>query len=302
MAEETLRTVERTLELLKSFGHGSPALSVAELVGRLGMPRTVVTRMLATLEKADFVERVPGNHRLFRVGLGACEVGAQYLLGHPLLRGAEDVLLDLAVRTGFTAYLGTIYGDEVVILALREGRHPVRFTWQAGERLPVATTALGKAMLLHLEQAQIDAMLGPGALAGLTEGSIRTRAELDAQLARCARKGWVPAFEESFPGVYAVGAPILNQSGAPVAGISLSLLHNGTDTTQIETMGEAVLEAARDISRRLAPGEAYGADRLGMLSAPADATPRPPRARPASRIPAPLPPRARVPVAADDAP
>jgi DNA-binding IclR family transcriptional regulator len=265
MAEETLRTVERTLELLKSFGHGTPALSVAELVGRLGMPRTVVTRMLATLEKADFVERVPGNHRLFRVGLGACEVGAQYLLGHPLLRVAEDLLLELATRTGFTAYLGTIYGDEVVILAVREGRHPVRFTWQAGERLPVATTALGKAMLLHVDPAQIDAMLGPGSLAGLTEGSIRTRAELDAQLASSQRKGWVPAFEESFPGVYAVGAPILNQLGAPVAGISLSLLHDRTDAMQLEKMGEAVLDAARTIARRLAPGEAYGADRLGAL-------------------------------------
>jgi len=267
MPEETLRTVERTLELLKSFGQGAPALTVADLVGRLRMPRTVVTRMLATLEKANFVERVPGNHRLFRVGLGACEVGAQYLLGHPLLRGAEYVLLDLATRTGFTSYLGTIYGDEVVILALREGRHPVRFTWQAGERLPVATTALGKAMLLHMERSRIDAMLGPGALHGLTEGSIRTRAELDAQLGRYRRKGWVPAFEESFPGVYAVGAPILNQSGAPVAGISLSLLRSGAETAEIERMGEAVLDGAQTISRRLAPGEAYGADRLGLLSA-----------------------------------
>jgi DNA-binding IclR family transcriptional regulator len=47
-------------------------------VERLGMPRTVVTRMLATLEKARFVERAPTNRRLFRVGPAAWQVGALY--------------------------------------------------------------------------------------------------------------------------------------------------------------------------------------------------------------------------------
>ena len=78
MADETLRTVTRTLDLLQAFGRGAPALTIAELVERLGMPRTVVTRMLATLEKAGYVERVPANRRLFRVGPAAWHVGALY--------------------------------------------------------------------------------------------------------------------------------------------------------------------------------------------------------------------------------
>jgi DNA-binding IclR family transcriptional regulator len=110
------------------------------------------------------------------------------------------VLHHLAERTGFTAYLGTRYGAEVVIQTLREGRTPVRFIWQAGDRLPVATTALGKAMLMHLDRARIDGILGTGPIAGLTAGSIRTRAKLDAKLARYAPRGWIPASEESFAG------------------------------------------------------------------------------------------------------
>ena len=78
MADETLRTVTRTLDLLQAFGRGTPALTNAEMVERLAMPRTVVTRMLATLEKAGFVERVPANRRLFRVGPAAWQVGALY--------------------------------------------------------------------------------------------------------------------------------------------------------------------------------------------------------------------------------
>jgi DNA-binding transcriptional ArsR family regulator len=78
MGDETLRTVARTLELLQTFGRGQTALSIADLVERLGMPRTVVTRMLATLEKARFVERVPTNRRLFRIGPAAWQVGMLY--------------------------------------------------------------------------------------------------------------------------------------------------------------------------------------------------------------------------------
>ena len=78
MSDETLRTVTRTLDLLRAFGCGAPVLTIADLVERLAMPRTVVTRMLATLEKAGFVERVPSNRRLFRIGPAAGQVGALY--------------------------------------------------------------------------------------------------------------------------------------------------------------------------------------------------------------------------------
>ena len=263
MTLETLKTVERTLDLLKMFGRHGPDLTAAELTERLAMPRSVVVRMLATLEQAGFVERAPDNARRFRIGLAACEVGAQYFSGNPLLRSAEEVLHRLADDTGYTAYLGTMHGPEVVILALREGRTPVRFIWHAGDRLPVATTALGKAMLMHMDRARIDAILGNGALPGLTEGSLRTRAALDAQLAAHAERGWISANEESFPGVFAVGAAVLDPAGVPVAGLSLSFLHSSTDAEQIAANGAAVAEAARAVSRRLGPRFAYGHDAFG---------------------------------------
>ena len=105
MAEETLRTLDRALEVLRAFGRGSPEPTVAQVAERVAMPRSVVVRILATLERAGFVEHASGNSRKFRIGLDACEVGTLYFAGNPLLRGSEDVLHDIAERTGFTAYL-----------------------------------------------------------------------------------------------------------------------------------------------------------------------------------------------------
>lgn len=258
MAEETLRTLERALEVLKTFGRGASELTIGDLTDRLAMPRSVVVRILTTLEQGGFVERAPENPRLFRIGLAACEVGAQYFTGNPLLRGAADVLHDLAERTGFTAYLGTLQGAEVVIMTHREGRAPVRFIWQAGDRLPVATTALGKALLMHMTPAQVDAVLGTGPLSGLTDRSLRTRTELDAQLTHHADQGWTTAEDESYPGISAIGAAVLGPDRAPLAGVSLSLLSNSLGAKEINAIGAAVRDAAGTIARRIAPAIGYG--------------------------------------------
>ena len=114
---------------------------------------------------------------------------------------------------------------------------------------------------MHLESSEMDQLLGRDTLPGLTTCSITQRAALDTQLREYSSKGWIPAFEESFPGVYAVGSAVLTPDGTPVAGVSISFLRNESDPTQIESMGKAVLDAAQAICRRIAPQYAYQATR-----------------------------------------
>lgn len=260
MAGETLKTVERMLQVLQAFSRARPELTVAELVEALQLPRAVVTRIVTTLENAQFLERAPGSFK-YGIGIAACELGATYLAGNTLADAARDILRDLSERTGFVVYMGARHGGDVVILGSYEGRARVRFIWAVGDRLPIATTALGKAMLLHMSAAEMDRLLGRDVLPGLTTGSITSRSVLDEQLRQYAGKSWIPAFEESLPGVYAVGAALLNPKGEPVAGISISFLRHADDPTQIEELGGTVLEAAQAISRRVAPHYAYHAER-----------------------------------------
>ena len=251
MAGETLKTLEKALQVLRVFSREDPELTVAEIARRVGASRTAITRILVTLEQGGYLERAP-NGLKYRIGLAACEVGALYLIGNPLLSLAEEQLRKLADVSGYTSYLGRLYGDEVVILGVREGRLPIRFLWSAGDRLPAATTATGKAMLMHLPRAEIDAIFGAGGdLAGLTPGSLRTRAELDRQLEESRPRGWVPMVEESFAGICGVGAAIVGPDGRPVAGISLSFLGSGFDEEEFGRSGALVVEAAREISNKL---------------------------------------------------
>lgn len=265
MSQETVQTVERALAVLGTFNRERAELRPSELAHLLGLPRTIVIRILNTLERARFVERVPGDSR-YRIGVGAFEVGALYLATNPLIAVAEEALDDLAAETDHTIYLGALRGGETILLAVREGRRPVRFLWSVGDRLPVATTALGKAMLMHTAPEQRDEILGRGSLSGLTDRSLKTRAELDAQLDQARQRGWTVAQDESYPGVSAVGAAILDAQGAPLAGLSLSFLNYPPDPDIYEQLGRVVCAAAQGVTRRVATYSMYG--QRAMLQRP----------------------------------
>ena len=75
-------------------------------------------------------------------------------------------------------------------------------------------------MLMEMSAAELDEILGPGPLNGLTERSLRTRSDLDQQIKRYQQRGWMPMHEESYPGVSGVGAAIKDSEGRPLAGMS----------------------------------------------------------------------------------
>lgn len=250
--------------VLRTFSRERLDIGPSELARMLGLPRTIVIRILNTLESAHFVERVPGTSR-YRIGLGAFEIGALYLANNPLGAAAEECLDELAAKTGHTIYLGVLHADETVLLAVREGNRPVRFLWSVGDRLPVATTALGKAMLMQMTREQRDEILGRGHVAGLTEQSIRLRAELERQLDHARRQGWTRAEDESYPGVSAVGTAILDETGYPIGGLSLSFLNYPPDPAAFEQLGPVVCDAARTLSRRVATYGLYGQQALRYL-------------------------------------
>jgi DNA-binding IclR family transcriptional regulator len=80
---ETSQTLDRGLRVLKLLADTDHGLTVTELASRLGVNRTVVYRLLATLEQHSLVRRDLGGRA--RVGLGVLGLAHQV---HPLLREA----------------------------------------------------------------------------------------------------------------------------------------------------------------------------------------------------------------------
>lgn len=113
---ETSQTLDRGLRVLEIVAGSPDGRAVADLADELGVGRTVVYRLVTTLEDHRLVTRDPEGR--IRLGLGV--LGLTRGL-HPVLRGAAaPALRRLAELTGLTASLSVLDGPEVLAVAVVE--------------------------------------------------------------------------------------------------------------------------------------------------------------------------------------
>ena len=144
MAAETSQTLDRGLRVLELLAENPEGLTVTDIAQRLAMSRTVVYRLVVTLEQHAFLRRsVDGRCRL---GLAVLTMGRQV---QPIVRDvALPALRLLSDAVGATAHLTIVEGNEALTAVVVEpSRSDVHVAYRMGARLPLETGAAGRAIL-----------------------------------------------------------------------------------------------------------------------------------------------------------
>ena len=167
MPTETSQTLDRGLRVLGVLAESPEGLTVTELSNRLQVNRTVVYRLVSTLEQHGLVRR-DARSRLF-VGLGVLHLASGV---QPLLRDlAMPVLRGLAESLGSTAHLTVADGEEALALAVVEPSWTdFHVSYRVGARHPLTQGAAGKAIALA------DAEGDDAAAYAVTSGELQTGA------------------------------------------------------------------------------------------------------------------------------
>ncbi|WP_340561206.1 IclR family transcriptional regulator [Streptomyces sp. GSL17-111] len=144
MTAETSQTLDRGLRVLKLLADTDHGLTVTELSHKLGVNRTVIYRLLATLEQHSLIRRDLGGRA--RVGLGVLGLGRQV---HPLVREAAlPSLRSLAEEVGATAHLTLVDGSDALAVAVVEPSWTdYHVAYRPGFRHPLDRGAAGRAIL-----------------------------------------------------------------------------------------------------------------------------------------------------------
>lgn len=236
MATETSQTLARGLRLLDLIAGRREGLPARELVAASGLPRSIVQRLLTTLEAEGFIERDPGGAG-YRLAMKLWSLGC-LAIGHLGVRDvARPQLERLAEQTDEVAKLGILDGTEVVYVDRVECRQPVRPYVPVGGRAPAALVATGKAIL---------AFSGSGAGASA------------AELREIRRRGYAVNRGEWEADVAGVAAPIFDAQGTVVASLGVILPVHRLSAARSAQIGQLTVAAAAEVSRRLgyAPAEA----------------------------------------------
>ncbi|MGH3425146.1 MAG: IclR family transcriptional regulator, partial [Nocardioidaceae bacterium] len=144
-APETSQTLDRGLRLLELVASAPAGYSISELSEHLRLNRTVVYRLVATLEQHGLARRGAGGR--ITAGLGLFRLGQSV---QPVLQAkATPVLRALADEVGATAHLTIAEGDEATAVAVVEPRWTdFHVAYRVGARHHVREAAAGKAIEL----------------------------------------------------------------------------------------------------------------------------------------------------------
>lgn len=249
-AAEGTAALDKALDVLDAVGSTPEGMAQTQLAERLGLPRTTLYRLLATLVARGLLRR-DARRRVYRLGFRCFELARQAHDSPDLVAAASPELRALRDLTGETSYLAVLDGLEVLSLERFDGAHSQRSQSALGQRKPLHCTSQGKAILAALPAAQRDALVREISLTALTPRTLTDRRRLQAELKVIAARGWSVDDEEIVPDVRCVGAPIVDAQGQVQGAISVAGPAWRMTHARVEALGPEVADAARRIGAQL---------------------------------------------------
>lgn len=243
---DSIQVVSRALHILETLARKESPMTLAEIAEVTGLPKSTVHRLLKTLDSDGFA-KMEGSGR-YAIGRALICLGAKVVRGG-LIFQAAGIMTSLRDRTGCTIYLSSINKHELVYLHRVPGAiTPVS---DAGSSGNIFCSTGGRMILSTYSDARISEIFAHNEIKPRTIRSIKTREDFLKEMEETRHRGYSKSVDEYTIGVSGIGAPIYDYTGECIAALSLVAVV-GTITVDVEEYASMLLDAARDISERLA--------------------------------------------------
>jgi IclR family transcriptional regulator, acetate operon repressor len=243
-----IESVDNALKLLLLFSE-QPVVRLTDASAYLGVASSTAHRLLAMLQYRGFVRQDPAT-KAYAPGPALTVIAASINRRNDARARARPVLEKLNVDLNETITLGRLEGRTVNFIDSIEGTQTVRVISRAGQVMPANCTSTGKAMLSELSLAELHRLFPGEWLDTMTENSIATRTDLEADLERVRRRGYATSSGESEDGVASVAVPVPANGDMRYA-INVSVPVNRMTASAKARFAAALQSAAQELSELL---------------------------------------------------
>jgi IclR family pca regulon transcriptional regulator len=245
----SVRAAERTLAVLEAFSRHGRSMSLGAIAKETGLHKSAVQRCAATLTSLGYLE--PLTDGKLHASSRCLDLGFNFLKSHPLLPHAYPVLLKLRDETDERTNLSLFERTNLIYAIRLHGRGECDLpSMLIGRRMPVYSTAGGRAMLSKLPDPEVRAILRESILRPRTS---RTRTSIDEildQIGVAKRQGFAVVRGESVTQEIALAAAVTNCEARPVAAIHMaSTLGHWSADEYIRRFAPRVVAAAETLSQ-----------------------------------------------------
>jgi DNA-binding IclR family transcriptional regulator len=255
---ETSASLEKALLLFNRVLHDRGRTALKQLAADLGLPRSTLYRLTATLQDFGLITRHTRGHYDIGLKLAACLEGITWV--SQLARLSRPLLQRLADDCGSTAHLGVLEDGMVTYVVKVAGKASAAgavFT-RENAQLEAYCSGLGKVLLAWLPEAERETYLAAGPFVPLTSRTITDSENLRDCLLAARENGFAVDDGEVADNLFCLAVPVSGPELVRHAAISISL-----ERASIHTRDRAVdLAKLRGCAAELST-------RLGGIPAPA---------------------------------
>jgi IclR family acetate operon transcriptional repressor len=242
-----VQSVERALRILDALAAAARPCSLQELSGELGCSPSTVHRLLATLQRFQFVEKDLSSRR-YGLGLGVLRLVDAHSRHADVRALALPHLEHLRDRCEETCALYILVDRGHVCAERLESPHGIRRSIQVGASAALAElAATAKALLAWLPPTETDSILATVDWQRVGRSEAAVRADLEAIRGGAAAR----SFAERVAGVSSLAAAIRDRAGWPCAALSISGPLDRWTAQRMDDVEPELLGAAATVSAGL---------------------------------------------------
>ena len=242
--KDTVRAVERALDILQSFDRETAGMSVVELQKRTRLSRPTLYRLLATLTARGFI-RTEGDPQRFGLGPEIARLADVWAMHVDIAQLARPILQGLWQETAETVALFSLRGGTLSCLTELASRQPLSISRGVGPLAQHACQgASGKVIMANLPSREINDLM-TSLPKGVEPSALR------ASLDTIRKKGVAVSLGEVIVGAVAIAAPVFDSSGRVAASLALFGPQARIDRPTMNEYRDLIRSAARRLSDQL---------------------------------------------------
>ncbi len=233
-----IEAVDRAIRLLVALAEaGADGAGLSDLADAAEVNKSTAHRALATLRAHSFAMQSDSTGR-YRLGPSAIGLGDVFWGPDNLRVAVHPALLALSREVGELVHLGVMADDQVLYVDKVEPERAIRVWSSVGQRVPAATTSMGRALLAAGEFTDDQLRAYLRAVPPNREVSWQHLRDVVHQ---ARARGYATEVEENEPGVACIGMAI-SRGNRTVGALSITSLANRMAPERQVALAEVIRE------------------------------------------------------------
>ncbi|MCO6389627.1 helix-turn-helix domain-containing protein [Aliihoeflea aestuarii] len=237
----------RGLEVLRSFRPRDGFLGNQEIAERTGLPKPTVTRITYTLCRLGYLTRVPRLGK-YQLAPSAITLGYSALANLGIRQIARPFMDEMAERLAAPVAMGIRDRVRALYVDISRGSSAFTFQLDIGSGIPLAQSAMGRALLSVMSQAEREATI-ERLSSRYGDDWPGVEAEMRGEIETCMTLGYAVSVGAWRPGIHAVAAPLVAADGSGIYAFNCGgPPYQFTEQFIHEQVGPALLELTRSLA------------------------------------------------------